>query len=401
MRVTEVWLFVAVVLATSGCGESGKHTGAPPASVSPAATAETSEPAVEDRTSTPDAPAATPPPVTPPSTTDPGTEPPPPPPPPAKDALAVAVWLPYWASTSSMDTVKAEVGKSINEVDVFAYSLNTDGSLGVKAHAHDAALISAIHANRSLAFMTCTGDGASTVVPSATLRAAFVKAVVKECDTWDLDGADLDFETLASTNRKDFTTLCKDLASALHDKSKLLSITVIAKTADHVSWGAADALDYAKLGKIADSFKLMTYDYSGPWGGPGPIGPIYWSEKVLAFCDTAGVDKTKTYLGVPFYGRDWPASHKPGAKDVPALTTTAAEALALSATKAVTLDEKAGEATFEYVKAGETHTVWFTNDDALKAKAAFAKKKGLAGICCWSIGQDGVDFWKTLAEAKK
>ncbi|MEZ0229605.1 MAG: glycosyl hydrolase family 18 protein [Planctomycetota bacterium] len=404
-------LLVGVALAfLAGCGGSSGHSSFVAGSgstVAPSTSSSTPTPTPKPTPTPTPAPKPTPIPPKPPAPPAPPAPPPKPPAPPAppapppavKPKLDVAVWLPYWGGTTGTATVKANVGvgKAINEVDVFSYSVKTDGSLNVLAGARDASLIAAIHNNKGTAWVTITGANGTAVLADATKRNRFIDACVSECSTYHYDGVDLDWESLAASDRAPFTDMCGKLKAALKAKSKLLSITVIGKTQDKSTWGAAQALDYSALGKVADRFKIMTYDYSGSWGSAGPIGPIFWSSKVLDYAIAAGVPKDRLYLGIPFYGRDWKAP-----KNCVSVTATAAQALAAKAIGGVKFDTASGEANFQYKdSAGITHTVWFQNAAAIKAKCEMAKKKGIAGICCWSVNQETKDFWTAIEAAKK
>src|SRR5207249_820865 len=114
------------------------------------------------------------------------------------------------------------------------------------------------------------------------------------------------------------------------------------------------------LGKVADRFKLMTYDYSGAWSGPGPIGPLFWAKKCVAFAEKQGVAKHKIFLGIPFYGRDW------GGGSVHSVTAPEAAKRALHAISGVHFDAPSGEAHFQYVSGGATHTVWFSSAKSIE-----------------------------------
>jgi len=64
------------------------------------------------------------------------------------------------------------------------------------------------------------------------------------------------------------------------------------------------AEDYARLGTAVDEFRVMTCSYHGAWGGPGPIAPPGWMDRVMDLAVTQ-IEPAKVWLGVPFYGCDW------------------------------------------------------------------------------------------------
>jgi spore germination protein YaaH len=295
-------------------------------------------------------------------------------------------------------TVRDVIGRALDEVDCFSYGTKSDGTLLVGRGARDAKFISDVHAAGGRALMTITGGAGSSILGQASLTTRFIDAVVDETTKQGYDGADLDWESLSSGERADFTSLCDRLAVELHARNKVLSITLIPKTRDHVPWGAADALDFRALGKIGDSFKLMTYGWSGAWSRrAGPIGPLSWDEQCVRYALSQGIDAKKILLGVPFFGYDWPQD---ATSKIRALTWSTAQPL-LAGSSAV-FDASLGESHFEYADSnGTRHVVWFQDERAIAAKAELAKKLGIAGVCCWAIGGEARDFWTELERAKK
>jgi 5-hydroxyisourate hydrolase-like protein (transthyretin family) len=153
----------------------------------------------------------------------------------------------------------------------------------------------------------------------------------------------------------------------------------------------------------------MTYDYSV--AKVGPIGPIAWTEKTVAYA-TSIMPASKIYVGLAGYGRDWvtkvdgicPAPFinaiKVGAK---AATFVMRDAAALAASYQVTpvYDEKTGEATFTYTKSYEgttaaglsttctaTRTAWYQNAQSYLLRSALVAKYKLGGVTAWTLGME-------------
>jgi spore germination protein len=117
------------------------------------------------------------------------------------------------------------------------------------------------------------------------------------------DGFDLDLEGVWPEDRSAYTAFSGRLAAALHDRGKLLTAAIPAKTFDATTgWGGA--FDYAALGPYADLFTVMAYEYHGAWGEPGAIAPYDWVERVAAFA-TSQIPPEKVLLGLALYGYDW------------------------------------------------------------------------------------------------
>jgi hypothetical protein len=134
-----------------------------------------------------------------------------------------------------------------------------------------------------------------------------INAILDEVRTYGFDGIDVDYEGLndgGNDDRDAFSGFIRRLSVALHAEGKLLSIAVHAKESEPGGWNGPQAQDWFRLGRDADRFRIMTYDYSYDGGAAGPVAPVTWVGSVLDFAGTV-VTKSKTQMGVPFYGYDW------------------------------------------------------------------------------------------------
>ena len=109
--------------------------------------------------------------------------------------------------------------------------------------------------------------------------------IVKLVQENQFDGIDIDYEILDAADREAFSVFIEELGDALHEQGKLVSVTVHAKTDDLGPWGGTQAQDWARLGKAADEFKIMTYDFHNGASEAGSIAPIDWVSDVLRYAE--------------------------------------------------------------------------------------------------------------------
>ena len=192
-------------------------------------------------------------------------------------------------------------------------------------------------------------------------------------------------------DRDRFSQFVEELAAALHDKDRLLSIAVFPKDAEPGKWHTQKAADYARLGAAVDEFKVMTYSYSGGWSDPGPQTPLAWARKVLTFA-ASQVPPEKVLMGVPFYGFDWHG------ESTTAVFWEDADATLSETDAAVARHDASGEATFTYTDADEVlHTVWFQDRKAWRPRRATSGAScDLAGIAIWQMHREDPRFWTTI-----
>lgn len=291
----------------------------------------------------------------------------------AQDPFIVSAWVDMDADQERR--ALAVAGTALDELDLFNFSINASGGFAERAVRDHARFIAAAHERGtkvSITFVDFVG-AAHQVMASEALTRRFASTLARACAEHGLDGADIDFERLKRTQRETFSRFVRTVASELHARGKTLSVSVYAKTTDAGDAGHEAAQDLAALGAAADQLKLMTYDYSGSWSGPGAIGPMTWARRVVEYCRSVGVPAAKLILGIPLYGRTWPGGRNIG--------PTSAARLAREHGSRVHFDPALGESHF---RAGAT-TVWFTDGRSVAAKVRLARELGLGGVACFSM----------------
>jgi spore germination protein YaaH len=230
------------------------------------------------------------------------------------------------------------------------------------------------------------GDAAASVLGTAQSREAHASAIAQLVITKAFDGIDVDYERVPSSSRADFSAFLLTLSHKLHAANKTLSVTVYAKTSESQNWNGPGAEDWSAIGQIADSVKIMAYDYSYSSSPPGPIAPLDWLDRVATYA-TSTIPAAKVMIGLPWYGYDWADG---SAKD---LSFASASQLALNNRATVTHDLN-GEATFTY----GNHTVFFQDAASYVRKVALLEQKHptIGGFAHWSLGVEDPDVWRVI-----
>jgi GH18 family chitinase len=143
----------------------------------------------------------------------------------------------------------------------------------------------------------CGGNWADLLQPE--MRTRLTANLIAMIDRYDLDGLDIDLEgelMMRIDAAGNYTPFVRDLARALHQRSKLLT----AATGSYAGGMVPDSsLPYFDL------IGIMSYDQVGAtWGTPGAEHSTY--EQALADLTLwigKGVPARKLALGLPFYGR--------------------------------------------------------------------------------------------------
>ena len=339
-------------------------------------------------------------------------------------------WIPYYSMKTALPAALNNADL-IKEVMPFWYTLKYDGKV-------KAAYVSDLYATGNpsvpiatpLAAMRAAGfqiiptitDGMDKLVLANLLagagnRTKIAKTINDYVVANNFDGIDLDFEGFAFVDENTtwaktaplWVAFVKELSALLHANNKLLSVSSPYNFNPAEKQKGYTVYAWPQIAPHIDRLRIMTYDYSV--AKVGPIGPLAWTEKTVAYA-TSIMPASKVYVGLAGYGRDWvtkvdgvcPAPFanaiKVGAK---AATFVMRDAATLAANYQVTpvFDEKFGEATFTYTKAYEgstadgrstictaTRTAWYQNAQSYKLRSELVAKYKLGGVTAWTLGME-------------
>jgi len=307
----------------------------------------------------------------------------------------VGVWT--FGDSSSLD--RALEAGALDEVSLDWLQSRTDGS--VEAPRFDGAFLERVRESGCTVCVTLTDydQGLGTFdasIPAAILATAksrrrHAEAVAEWCRTYDVDGVDLDWEALKASQRRSFTAFVRELRWRLHDDGRFLAVDVVPKTYEPGGWSTPQAQDWKALGRAADQVRVMTYNYSGSWSGPGPLSPPGWMDAVLDFAESR-IPARKIVMGLGFYGRDWR-----GAQTTDLVWEDVRDMRAAHDPR--TFRGPTEELTLTYEADGHSHTAFFPDARAIDAKLRMMLREHprIRGVYGWMLGQEQPSVWQVLA----
>ena len=220
------------------------------------------------------------------------------------------------------------------------------------------------------------------VLASAESRHAHAVALVSIAKADGFGGIDLDYESLAAKDRDGFSLLVELCAEELHRAGLKLSVTVHAKDSEPGNWDGPKAQDWSRLGKAADVFRIMCYDFHFAGGEAGAIAPGAWVGRVLAYAKTV-VPANKIETGLCGYGLDW--------NQKPAEELTYVDWLRKHR-DLKSIDDSSGE-----ISDGKAY---FGGVESAKRKLKQTSDLGLRGVALWYIGSEEPGFWKLIGNRR-
>ena len=339
-------------------------------------------------------------------------------------------WIPYWSIKTSLPAV-VNNADLIKEIMPFWYTLKFN-SKAKAAYVEDlyAPANPSVPIANPLATLRGAGfqiiptitDGTDKLVLSNLLATAANRTKIAQTVSDfviknNYDGIDLDFEGFAFVDGSTtwaktaplWAAFVKELSILLRANKKILSVSTPYNFNPAERQKGYTVYAWPQIAPYIDRLRIMTYDYSV--AKVGPIGPIAWTEKTVAYA-TSIMPASKVYVGVAGFGRDWvtkvegvcPAPFakaiKAGAKAATFVMRDAAS-LASSYNTTPVFDAKNGEATFTYTKSYEgttaaglstvctaTRTAWYQNAQSYKMRADLVAKYQLGGMTAWTLGME-------------
>ena len=305
-------------------------------------------------------------------------------------AYRVSAWIPPWDG-NALTSIQSNAN-AVGESNPVWFSWNADASIAKNWNWDNPAWRAAMTQTQLLPTIQNVVGGSfdaaavATMLAGAATREAHAQAIAQLAILNAYDGIDIDYERIPTASRANFTAFIGTLAQKLHAANKKLSVTVYPKTGDSQNWNGPGGEDWPALGGLADSIKIMAYDYSYIGSAPGPISPLDWLDKVATYAQSA-IPNDKIMIGLPFYGYDWSGANAHG------VTYAAAMQGAQNQGATITHDAN-GEATYTY----GSDVVYFQDATSYQRKVEMLEQKHpqIGGFAHWALGQEDPAIWNVI-----
>ncbi|MBP1961849.1 glycosyl hydrolase family 18 protein [Paenibacillus aceris] len=226
----------------------------------------------------------------------------------------------------------------------------------------------------------------------------FIKDLVERSVQLGVPGINVDFESLAGSDRSAFTAFITKLTAYAHSRNLVISIDL---PRGSVKWNHLSAFDHEKLGSIVDYVVIMAYDqfYRGSTSA-GSVAGIPWTDGGIQEFLSYGIPRDKIILGIPYYVREWKLDSAGALQSNRTVLMKDIPALLASKTVTQTWDNTFGQYRMEYQEGGFTYVFWLEDAATVKARLDMAKKYDIAGVAAWRLGYDQADLWKMILQNK-
>lgn len=363
----------------------------------------------------------------------------------------VGGWVPYWQASAGTSQAKKRISV-LDQISPFAYEVQQNGTLKDQFKVKDEQWTDlAVLCRQQNKLLIPTLSWHSTVqmhavLSDATKRNEHIDTIMALVRSNCLAGININYENIASADRRGFMIFIEKLSTLLHAEDRLLHLTLGARTSDtstgyiypkneatiisriksiaktyispadsvtvSLSPGTGvEAKEYKELiARCADQIILMGYD---EWGIPFNHSVNYrtrnyyvsfcsnhWVEQVIKYALTF-IPPAKLVLAAPCYGLEFAITHHPtgeiSIKKVKSHLYTSAQQM--STTLGIAPQRTpGGELSMCYThEAGEKRYVVYADHATIKDKINLIKKYGLKGIYFFALyGSEDDRLWSHL-----
>ncbi len=236
------------------------------------------------------------------------------------------------------------------------------------------------------------------VLTHTSVRQNLVNQIVSAAIQYNLDGINLDFESLSSEVGDAYIQFVRELSLKCANNGIVLSID------NYVPSSYTAFYNRAEQALFADYVVIMGYDehYSGSEEA-GSVASLNWVIE--------GVENTlkevpanQVILGMPFYTRVWCLTLDADASDTENVYSLSSSAYGMQAAADLVSSHNAekiwlddcGQFYAEYEDSGDTYMIWLEDSSSAEERLRLLDTYSLAGASFWKLGFETSDIWDTV-----
>ncbi|OME68966.1 glycosyl hydrolase [Paenibacillus sp. FSL A5-0031] len=246
-------------------------------------------------------------------------------------------------------------------------------------------------------------DRTTKALASVETRFSMIQQLIGFAQVYGLQGINLDFENVHTSDKANFVQFVRELTPLLHEQGLVVSVDVTPKSNSEM-WSLF--LDRASLGNVVDYMMVMAYDEH--WAASpksGSVASLPWTESSLVrIMQEDAVPASKIILSMPLYTRIWTEKKgEDGKIDVSSKAVGMKKVNEIITTKKLkpVFDAKAGQNYVEYKEDGNLMRIWIEDEVSIKARVALARKYDIAGVATWQRAFQTEAIWKSIDDSLK
>ena len=240
----------------------------------------------------------------------------------------------------------------------------------------------------------------SYVLTHTSTRHNLVNQLIAKALQYDLDGINVDFESMNGPKVGDaYIQFLRELSTKCEDNDLVLSTDV------PVPAPYNDFYSYGEQSLFVDYVIIMGYDeHYGQKTGAGSVASLDWTEEAVQNMLEEGVHSNQIVLGMPFYTKLWSLTPKSEENSPEVTYVIGFENLGMNSAQnwmnnnvdEPTWLEDCGQYYGEATKKGVIYKMWLEDTTSLEKRLQLMKSYDLAGAAFWKSGLEVDKVWDLI-----
>ncbi len=237
------------------------------------------------------------------------------------------------------------------------------------------------------------------ILSSTSVREHVIKQLLAFVSLYNLDGINIDFESVPTDDGDYYIQFLRELAPLLKQQGTTLSVDLFVPK----PW--TEHYQREEVGKIVDYAIVMGYDehYSGSETS-GSVASISWSNEAIVSSLKENIPNEKLILGIPFYTRIWTEiTLEDGTTELYSKAYAMEDAYNFIIDKEgefVWLEDM-GQYYGEVTEGNTTYKVWLEEEESVKKRLELVLRYDIAGCAAWKRGLEKESIWSVLENTLK
>ena len=299
-------------------------------------------------------------------------------------------------TTSGVDSIESLLASTsgVTVVSPTWFSIvSSDGTIESRANQ---TYVDTVHAQGMQVWALVENFNTSNTIDNAMLlntttsRRALIEALVSEALAYDIDGINVDLESLPSSAGEGYLQFIRELSVYCRQYGLVLSVD------NYVPSAWTTHYSREEQSEVIDYLIIMAYDehYSGSEEA-GSTSSLTFVSEGLEDTVEEGVPEEKIINAIPFYSRVWSGEGNSLTSEIismPDMDTFLAEDGV-----EVTWLSDLGQY-YAWSGSGSSLTqIWIEDAESIEAKLEVMSEYDLAGVACWKLGMETEDVWDVIA----
>ena len=219
----------------------------------------------------------------------------------------------------------------------------------------------------------------SAVLSDPDKRAFVTEQLLTYASTLDLDGINLDFESISAEDGPAYVQFIREFCLKAHEKGLVVSVD------NYVPREYTKHYDREEQGVFADYVIIMGYDeHTSGSEEAGSVASLGFVADGIAKT-LEDVPKEKVVNALPFYTRSWTVDENGLILDVSALAMSKGREAVDAAGVTPVWDESLGQNYAEWKTDAGINKIWLEDNTSLQAKLEVMKAADIGGVAVWQL----------------